>query len=92
MDWQDQAEFLNRWPELHSLLAAYIAIDDEVESAVQAFKRENPQHIVQRALAQLNELLDKHQAWCLAIKLAGEETDNHQAWLLAIKDWLEKET
>lgn len=94
MDWQQQDEFLQRWPGLHSLLAAYIAIEEDSEAAaVQAFKHENP-HQIQATQQALNELLEtSHQAWwLLAANLASQQPADHQAWLQALMNQLEETT
>lgn len=93
MDWQQQDEFLQRWPGLHSLLAAYIAIEEDSEaSAVQAFKRENPRQI-QATRQALNELLEtNHQAWwLLAANLASQQPADHQAWLQGLVKQLQED-
>lgn len=93
MDWQQQDEFLQRWPALHSLLAAYIAIDEDSEAAaIQAFKRENPSQIqaVQQALSELLET--QHQAWwLLAANLASQQPADYQAWLHSLINRLQQE-
>lgn len=93
MDWQQQDEFLQRWPALHSLLAAYIAIDEDSEAAaIQAFKLENPSQIqaVQQALSELLET--QHQAWwLLAGDLASQQPEDHQAWLQELINQLQQE-
>lgn len=93
MDWQQQDEFLQRWPSLHSLLAAYIAIDEDSETAaIQAFKRENPNQVLitQQALKRLLET--NHQAWwLLAAKLASQQPTDHQAWLQELLTQLQQE-
>ncbi|MBE0494068.1 MAG: hypothetical protein IBX48_06965 [Thiomicrospira sp.] len=93
MDWQQQDEFLQRWPALHSLLAAYIAIDEDSQAAaIQAFKRENPNQIqaTQQALIELLEI--NHQAWwLLAANLASQQPSDHQAWLQELITQLQQE-
>lgn len=93
MDWQQQDAFLQRWPTLHSLLAAYIAIEEDGEqAAIQAFKRENPH---QRPTTQqaLIELLETHDQawWLLAATLASQQPADHQAWLQGLINQLKQE-
>ena len=93
MDWQAQMDFLNTYPELHSLLAAYIAIEDGGEkghqqACLQLFSQENP-----RALIKLNDQLAQlvaqgdAQQQCLAVKLAGHSlpAQQAQAWLIQLQ-------
>jgi hypothetical protein len=82
MDWQQQIDFLHAWPELHSLLAAYLAIEEDGEqAAIAQFVAENP-HAVARVKTQLTQLIQsENQAFYQqAAKLAGAPHAN-QAWL-----------
>jgi len=89
-DWQIQMDFLNKYPELHSLLTAYIAIEDlELSACVRLFSQQNPLS-VSKVLAQLEELRHQADAQLLvcAIKLAGVElsedslpNEQAQVWL-----------
>lgn len=94
MDWEQQAQFLQRWPELHSLFAAYIALEDEdMDTALQAFMAENNASVVSNAKTQLQQLIDSNnQAWWLtAVQLCGVETHDHQAWLAELlQNWAPK--
>lgn len=84
MDWQQQADFLQRWPALHSLLAAYIAVEeDELTQVVAVFCQQNSAEVVAQTIEQLTQLcLTESQSWWpIALRLAGVDTDNHQAWL-----------
>lgn len=96
MDWQAQAHFLENFPQLHSLLAAYIAIDDSDSSALNAFVQENSTQVVHQTLAQLSSVLQAdHQAWWLASKLAGVEinsqnNDEPKKWLTRLEQDLKQ--
>lgn len=94
MDWEQQAQFLQRWPELHSLFAAYIALEDEdMDTALQAFISENNIGVVNNAKTQLQQLIESNnQAWWLtAAQLCGVKSDDHQAWLSALlQGWAQK--
>lgn len=93
MDWQAQADFLQAWPELHSLLAAYIAIEESDQlAALAAFKAENKPDTIQLAINQLQQLISaNHQAWLQAAKLAGQDNID-SAWLAELLENLQKET
>ena len=91
MDWQDQADFLQRWPELHSLLGAYIAIEEgEVAEAVRAFKHENKAQVQQRVSEQLQELFNAPQCWDAAARFAAVEPQDAKHWLDELNDiWIQ---
>lgn len=93
MDWQEHIDFLQAWPELHSLLAAYIAIEEgEQQAAIKAFKTENKPHTIERVITQLQQVINANQqAWLQAAKLAGQETVD-AAWLNQLLVQLQKET
>lgn len=92
MEWQEHIDFLHAWPELHSLLAAYIAIEEEGEwQAVSQFVLENPK-AVDRLKIQLIQLTaaDNPTLWQQAAQLASLPTIN-QAWLESLLTQLDQE-
>jgi hypothetical protein len=91
MDWQQHSDFLQAWPELHSLLAAYIAIEEEDERhAIKQFVDENP-NVLARVITQLNQVLESNnpQFYQQAARLAGRDEPN-QAWLQMILQTLKQ--
>jgi hypothetical protein len=87
--WQAQMDFLTTYPELHSLLAAYIAIEDDHQQAcLQLFRQENPRALskLTEQLAQLIEQGDAQQQR-LAVTLAGHNLPAQQvpAWLIQLQ-------
>jgi hypothetical protein len=82
MDWQQQDDFLQRWPHLHSLLAAYIAIEEEdLAQAMRVFCAENNGSVRQAVLDELAQLIQSQRYWPMALALAGVQAENQQAWL-----------
>ncbi len=89
MDWQAQDDFLQRWPHLHSLLAAYIAIEEEgVAPAVTQFCAENKASVCQTAEEELVQLMQTPRCWPTAFALAGVQVENQQAWLVRLASLL----
>jgi hypothetical protein len=96
-DWQTQMVFLDKYPELHSLLAAYIAIEElELPACVRLFSQQNPRSVA-KVVAQLDELRQQADAQLLvcAIKLAGVKFPKDtlpnlqaQAWLAELHNHL----
>ncbi|WFE69308.1 hypothetical protein P8S54_03160 [Thiomicrospira sp. R3] len=92
MEWQEHIDFLHAWPELHSLLAAYIAIEDDDDwQAVSQFVLENPK-AVGRLKTQLIQLTaaSNPALWQQAAQLAGRPAVN-QAWLESLLTQLDQE-
>lgn len=92
MDWQQHSDFLHAWPELHSLLAAYIAIEEgDEQEAISQFIAENPKAI-ERVAHQLTQLIQSNNPvfWSQAASLAGRAEAN-QAWLHSIMKMLKSE-
>ncbi|MDY0137177.1 MAG: hypothetical protein RBS36_08415 [Thiomicrospira sp.] len=89
MDWQAQDDFLQRWPHLHSLLAAYIAIEEEgVAPAVTQFCAENKASVCQAVAEELAQLMQTPRCWPTAFALAGAQVENQQAWLVRLTSLL----
>jgi hypothetical protein len=92
LSWQTQMDFLHSWPELHSLLAAYIAIEEQGELlAVTQFISENPKSL-ERVEAQIKQLIESDSLVLFeqAAKLSGLSSIN-QAWLKALLNQFEQE-
>ena len=93
MDWQQHSDFLHAWPELHSLFAAYIAIEEEDEHhAIKQFVDENP-GVVARVTQQLTQLIESNNAmFCQQAGSLAGRADANQAWLQSILKTLKSET
>jgi len=57
MNWEQQQAFLQQTPELHSLLAAYIAVEDDWQDAVTQFVAENKPEVVVKVIQDLQACL-----------------------------------
>ena len=82
MDWQEHIDFLHAWPELHSLLAAYLAVEEEgEEKAILLFVDENPRAL-SRLRQQLEQLINSNNAeFCQRAALLAGRQHGDQAWL-----------
>lgn len=71
---KSQQEFLQNYPELHSLLTAYLALTDE-KTAITEFIQENPQTILQKTQEQLKEVLLNPELQNLVKELTNKDLD-----------------
>lgn len=91
MDWQEHINFLHAWPDLHSLLAAYLAFEEDgEEKAILLFVEENPSAL-NRLRQQLEQLINSNNAeFCQqAARLAGYKHGD-QAWLQGLLAMLDR--
>ncbi|UQB42037.1 hypothetical protein JX580_10290 [Thiomicrospira microaerophila] len=91
MGWQEHIDFLHAWPELHSLLAAYLAVEEEgEEKAILLFVEENPRALC-RLRQQLEQLINSNNAeFCQQAALLAGRQQGDQAWLQGLLAMLDR--